>query len=449
MVTLLVVLVVLFSLALLTGYTPFINLNIYVWFVIVVYTVVNISYFLKYKKGRDIFCAELLFSISFFLASFLLFFLFPILDTWRSRTFVMEADVVFKAYTMSIIGYLMYMLGLIIGVKEPTSYEEAFPHFYFSKGYIRIAVLLCSFFIVLFFVKGGINMLSMYNSYSDLDWESRFEEFGSLLTYATITFIISTFAVFSLGSFKLFLRKPIVWIYSLNAFILFFVTLFSGYRSGLLQLAIPVIIAYSNNIKKLNVSKVLVILIVGVLLMTATRFTRTGQSFNRESATLFTFVSDFTPANASLTFIIDYVDKNGSAKGSNMLYQLFSVVPFMQGLLKKSGLIGYTASTSSSFYTAYFDSNSGLGTGIISDLYYSFGWLGVYVLMFVMGLFVKKITHFRTPYGYLLLLVFAGNAIFASRVEYLYIVRSLSFSVIFFWLLTLVAGKPSISFSRS
>lgn len=446
MITLLIALVLFFTLELFVGSPSIINLNAYVGIVIAVYVTINVFYFLKYKKGQDIFCAELLFSISFFLASFLLYFFLPLLDTWQSRIYVADSDVIFKAYTISIIGYLMYMLGLI--VKKPMTNDEAFIKFHFNGSFINIAVLLCSFFIVLFFLNDGIKMLSMYDSNYNTGWENRFEEIGSLLTYSTITFIISTFAISSLGNIKLIVKRPISWIYMFNLVVLFFITLFSGYRSGLLQLVIPVIIAYSNNIKKLNGSKVMAILIAGMILMVAARYTRSGQTFNRESATWFTYVSDFTPANASLTFMIDYVDKNGSAHGSNMLYQLFSVIPFMQGILSKTGLIGSAAPTSSSFYTSYFDSYSGLGTGIISDLYYSFGSIGVYVLMFVMGFFVKKITHFRTPYGYLMLLVFAGNAIFASRVEYLYIVRTLSFSVIFFWLISLVAGKPTITYTK-
>lgn len=75
----------------------------------------------------------------------------------------------------------------------------------------------------------------------------------------------------------------------------------------------------------------------------------------------------------------------------------------------------------------------GLGTALIGDIYYSFGIIGVVVLMFLIGLLVNKLsrTH-NSPYAMALLIVLAGNALFSPRVEYCYILRSLSYTIIFY-----------------
>lgn len=201
---------------------------------------------------------------------------------------------------------------------------------------------------------------------------------------------------------------------------------------------------YGIMIKRINSIKVFVLILAGYTFMVYIGLTRSGDvggDLGKDSLFL-TFVYDFVSANGANSFLIDYVDKYGTTGGSNMILQAASIVPFLQSIILLFISKDAFAPNSSKLFTESFmdSSQGGLGTALIGDIYYSFGIVGVVLLMFLIGLVVNKLSRaHNSPYAMSLLIVLAGNALFAPRVEYCYILRSLSFTIIFLYLILLVS----------
>ena len=124
-----------------------------------------------------------------------------------------------------------------------------------------------------------------------------------------------------------------------------------------------------------------------------------------------------------------------------MIQQTLSIIPFFQSIILSFVSKDNFAPKSSKFFTESFmdSTQGGLGTALIGDIYYSFGIVGVIILMFLIGLLVNKLSRApNSPYA-------IGNALFAPRVEYCYILRSLSYTIIFLYIILSVSHNRSAS----
>lgn len=99
---------------------------------------------------------------------------------------------------------------------------------------------------------------------------------------------------------------------------------------------------------------------------------------------------------------------------------------------------------SSRFYTGAFDTESGFGTNIIGDIYYTFGLMGVVIIMYIVGLFCSSLSSLKNKYIFLMYLIFTGNSIFMARVELLYVVRMLALGCILLYVVNLMSKKKYI-----
>ena len=180
------------------------------------------------------------------------------------------------------------------------------------------------------------------------------------------------------------------------------------------------------------------ILIAGLVVMVVIGMTRSGGDVESNVTTLYYF-RDFNAANASLGFFVDEVSRNGITGGSNYIPQTLSIVPFLQSIVGSFVDFNNFALSSSRYYTGVFDTESGLGTNIIGDIYYTFGLIGVIFIMFIMGRFCSYLSNRKNKYIFLMYLIFTGNSIFAARVELLYVVRLLTWGCIILFAITIVA----------
>lgn len=196
--------------------------------------------------------------------------------------------------------------------------------------------------------------------------------------------------------------------------------------------------------------KVIALILAGYIFMVFIGLIRsgdTGGDLGQDSLFL-TFVYDFVSANGANSFLIDYTDKYGITGGSNMILQTLSIIPFFQSIILSFVSKDNFAPNSSKFFTESFmdSTQGGLGTALIGDIYYSFGIVGVIILMFLIGLLVNKLSRaHNSPYAIALLIMFSGNALFAPRVEYCYILRSLSYTIIFLYIILSVSHNRSAS----
>lgn len=108
-----------------------------------------------------------------------------------------------------------------------------------------------------------------------------------------------------------------------------------------------------------------------------------------------------------------------------------SIVPYLQSIVSNFVDFDTFATPSSRYFTWNFDSDSGLGTNIIADIYYTFGFVGVVVLMFILGRMCTVFSTYKNKYYFLVYIIFTGNAIFSARVEFPYVLRMLAWGCLF------------------
>ena len=400
----------------------------------------TIWYLSIYRKNK-LFCFELLFAISFYLCSFISVYLYPLMDDYQSRMYSVGI-VSIKANFLSIIGYLFYLLGLTISRKKE---NYTIRQFVVTKNENRLANVFCSILIFVFILKGGLRLLTIYSD-ETISGSNRLEGFGMYLTYAIIVYIVSV-----VTNFSILLRKHIVSIkciilksdklFIVNTLILLSLFLLSGYRSNALQILIPIFLAYNVFAKSVNGFKILLFLFIGALLMIIIGLTRQGENLNWNDYTILTYVRDFMAANAATQFFINYVEVNGATGGTNMVMQIASVIPFLQSAISLFVDTSNFSNTSSFVFTNYYNTGSGLGTSLIGDILYTFGFWGIPILMFLLGGFVRIISKGSNLYMLIMYFIFIGNAIFAPRVEYCYIIRSLAWGCILLFFVRLFSGK--------
>lgn len=439
MIIVLIVLIVFYSICFLD---PSIKEDVFYLSIPFVYWVTTIYYLFKYKI-KNLFCFELFFAISYYLCSFLTRFFLPLLNAYESRAFINDSTLIYKAYALSIMGYLCYMLGLIVRRKPTTLIERKTNHFYFPQISNRsnmLANVFCTFFIVLMFLNGGSRLFTMYSDEGSFS-TNRLSGFAAYLTFAIITYIVSI--VTNFGSISknvkqihfLSLRNTFSVLFIINSIILIGTFLLSGYRSNAIQILIPLVIAYQIRFKPIKPALVLLLLMGGAFLMFFIGIVRTGDTFNLNDYSLIVYLRDFKPANAATIYMIAYADQHGVTGGSNMLFPILSIIPGLQSIVGLFVDINTVSPVSSVFFTKAFSSDSGFGTSITGDLYYTFGYIGVLVLMYLYGRCLSRLSQYKNKYELVLFLSFSGNALFAPRVEFCYIIRSLAWSVIFLYLI--------------
>lgn len=429
--------------AVLSSFEGIDNYN-YAIIVVALYLLVNIFYFYKYKSN-DILCFELLFAISFLLCTFLVVFTIPLLDKYQLGFFITNENIIRKSYQYGFLGYLFYMLGLIrVGNEEVSSVCNA------PKTAYILSNLLCTFFLILFFLAGGIRLLYIYSD-QNIDIDNRLEKWGEFLSYAIIAFTISIPLNFRrTGTFKNlynFISK-LSPLFLINFAILITMLLISGYRSQAFKIIIPLIIAFSIQIRSFKVWEILSILVIGAILMLFIGSTRSGGNFNFAQIGFLDSIKDFIPANAAIGFLVEYTDTHGCTYGSNFFVRIFSFIPFLQGIVMSFIPDGVLAPASSTLFTENANlARGGMGTNLIGDMYYSFSIVGVLTMMYLLGYVCRRVRKLRTPYIWALFLNFVGNALFLPRGELVSIWRSMAIGAILMFFILKLSSNLSRRYS--
>ena len=419
----------------------------------ILFLIMNICYLYKYRRNQLI-CFEFLFAIAFFLCSFLTPYIYSLLDNYQGRTFVATDYNTFRVYCIAFIGYCAYMFGLCC-IKDGNQNRPGtlWYQYFFNNATCKYSNILCFIFVVLFYLTGGSRLITLYSDVAS-DLSQRYGAWGEYMTYAMYAYTLSIVINFSkIGPYTASLIsffKNLPFFFYINSLLLVVPLLISGLRSSALQLLIPLIMMYGITIKRISSIKVIALILAGYIFMVFIGLIRsgdTGGDLGQDSLFL-TFVYDFVSANGANSFLIDYTDKYGITGGSNMILQTLSIIPFFQSIILSFVSTDNFAPNSSKFFTESFmdSTQGGLGTALIGDIYYSFGIVGVIILMFLIGLLVNKLSRaHNSPYAIALLIMFSGNALFAPRVEYCYILRSLSYTIIFLYIILSVSHNRSAS----
>lgn len=400
-----------------------------------VYLVSNLLYF---RNRRNIVSFEFLFALIFAFSCFLTYFIVEAGSGFAFFSFSSNPKSLIKGIALAMIGYHCYLCGLLSFKREVNENNNSnCVEVHVRPIMASLANWTCLIVFAIFIATGGMMVLEMYAG--NVDREDA--NVGTLL-YWILAYIVAIFASFSSVKFSnkgnilsnvLKLNK----LFLLNSAIIITFLLLSGYRSQAMQIIIPLLICYSVYVKRISAKMFLIILTVGMIVMILIGMTRSGGNIESNVPTLF-YLRDFNSANASLGFFVDEVNRNGITGGSNYIPQSLSIVPFLQSIVGSFVDFNSFALSSSKYYTGAFNTESGLGTNIIGDIYYTFGLAGIIIIMFILGRFCSYLSTQKNKYVFLMYMTFTGNAIFAARVELLYVVRMLTWGCMLLFAISIV-----------
>jgi len=354
---------------------------------------------------------------------------------------------------VAMLGYLSYLLGATIVSRSKTNNTFAAQHntkdVYLLNSIFQYLTL---FLFLIIFIGGGHYILSQYYNPSGVRGGNIREFIFYLLVFFNISSILQFIKVKSKGiNNTTNFIKSIDKIYFVNAILVLSFFFISGYRTEFVFLFLPILFLYSLFIKRIKNRDFFLIIFAGLILLSLVGFIRSLEGGLLNLNNLISSLShldvsylftDLTSANGSIYFFIDYVDNHGITHGRNMIFQFFSFIPFFQSIL--INVFGLNPTPYSSYiYTTELHGihfSSGLGTHIISDLYYSFGLTGAIIFMFALGVLASYLygkLYTKNSSNIYILIIYCmlfGNSIFSTRVEYFFIMRTIGFSLIIFWL---------------
>ncbi len=376
------------------------------------------------------------FDLFFLLGILLTCFLYPIFFLGNEYLIAftkVNPDILNKATLLSLVGAISYMLGsmLIFNSGSRMRGKNNFLKASNLDAVEPVAVAINIFLIIGFINFGGLNYTEAYNfsKRTDLSTALGFLDFYkiSVLVLSTIIFLrLKNDGKKNIWQILLSINK----IYFLSFLFIIGLLLIGGTRNLPIQLLLVILGLYNLVIKKISNQTVIILALVGLILFTAIRIGRENigvsgnvvdigtQSFQDD--VFLTLTSDLLVSSAPLYVLVDEADVRGFAYGKPMLLPFLSSVPFAQFAV--IGLFNFNLqelepTSMLATYLIFGSFDSGAGTNVIGDLYYSWGIVGVILLMMALGVFVS----------------FLGNKIFRNeKIEYLLIYMGL-FSISFFF----------------
>ena len=406
---------------------------------------IMIYYLVKYRK-YNLICFELFFSLAFFAATYSYFI---ISDTSTGYTTSLMVSNVTKESTfglaiiVSSIAYYFFILGCVIANARKSNTNKYNNNYTYNRV---IENAVCVLYILVFLIFLSRNLNSYLYSKSQVV-DVSFSGIRGLIFWVNLLLLLYSIVVFmnnkvlGVSKFKDFVISN--KLYSILWLILVFIHLISGHRHHALTIIISNVFLYSLCIKKIPILRFLIGIAIGVWLFSFIGFMRSGvRTVDEYELQVNGVLRDFVPASLATPFFIEYTDNYGYTYGANYFLSFVGVIPFLAGLLKRTGLY-VTAPTSYDFFTEYVtnDDASGLGTSLVGDLYYSWGMIGVFIGFCFLGFFVswlyKKIVveHSSSPYHLIAYIVMMSVCIFLSRADFISFFRTISLLCIIYYFL--------------
>lgn len=417
-------------------------------------TLFGICTFLYFFKKDNLFCFETIFFLIYFLGAF-----FPELvlqnitenvNAYYSYTMnQLSENKSLMLHTIGLYGYLWISAHVLIKSNYlKNDYKtHVFSDYNILKSSInydmgvRIICFICSIFIIYLFLTGIIASWFHYSNssagYSNLS-----------IVYLTIFFLLLTALEFTrlardqINSFKQFLKKThkiyLVLIISISILLIV-----SGNRNECLLILLPPVIAYSTFIHRINNNIFVIGTFIGVIFMIIVGTTRQTDitAGVTDSVGLFESTRDFGVVNLNTSYLIEYTDQHGPIYFQNGFMFLVSSIPLLGSLFE---LFGFSFATRTPELTTFglqdaHNMDSGFGTALIGDIYYSGLGLGVLLYMVLFGYLMSSLYvrfNYTKKFNIWLLLTYLfmfANAVYCVRAEWTMPFRYLGFS--FFLLL--------------
>lgn len=417
-----------------------------------------ITIFFLYKNRREsLFCAETL----LFIFGFIIFFFDEIVIK------NMDISIVSRLYTgwpisldhKSVHVSMLAVLSLLIG-GELACLKSRFLHQKNNHMQVRrnstidyniicviLSLIIFIYLLVLLFTGQLYSFMKYDGRYADLYEGNTQIVYITILQFTNTIFEGERLKTKGCFSFVDILKKiNKLYLFNFIVFSLFFIL--SGNRSESLLIVFPFIIIYSVYFKKISNKLFLIGVIAGFSLMVILGLTRGSDSSLGESIKttgVYDLFRDFGPAAIAQKGLIQYTDDTKPVYFSDGILTLISSVPFLGGAVKDIFSIE-SGKRSSILATEQFqlssNMDSGLGTSLVGDLYYSGKIYFVILYMFFLG-YLLSVYFFRfyvtKKYNVYHLVIYVwlfSDIIYLLRAEWYSLFRYIGFSMLLIFLFT-------------
>lgn len=151
---------------------------------------------------------------------------------------------------------------------------------------------------------------------------------------------------------------------------------------------------------------------------------------------LWLLLTDFVVNAKTLYDGVDYVRLNGYLMGTSYIQYLFVFLPMGGSFFTKvlTGLDMEEVRTGN-ILTNFSEATYGLGTNMVGDIYMNFSFLGVFILMFLLGFLVARVEISVSKYALYAYMALFANCIYLVRADIFSWLTFFVFFLIFDWLM--------------
>jgi len=321
-----------------------------------------------------------------------------------------------KATSLATVGFSAFSLG-ILQTRDSIRLNERLIQL---KSIQKIDLIILTI-LLLWFIIGNISAL--LGGYSMNGGGGFFFIFSIFYIYKYFAFSIHN--VSKGKSIYIFMT---LGIYILLNFIM-------GNRGEPLYLCVAVVFCYNRYVKKIPVSRFLMMAIVGLLIFYVVGKVRISSnqvgvhsqsekiSSLEQEENVVRYANELIINNRALYVLVDYADSKDYTYGLTWSMNVFSMIPFGQSFALH--FLGIPPEKFSSTYlTTYLefkpgDENAfGLGTNLIGDIYLCFGVLGVIVFMYLLGRVIRHAHNYalyQRSYWQILYIILIMLAVYYPR----------------------------------
>lgn len=312
------------------------------------------------------------------------------------------------------IGMNAYFCGSLF-VKTNLKVSNKIVKVYPTKILFIINIVL----MLAFILCGGIGFYQRV--YADAGGEG-----GGITVYVQLLLSINSIILIVIEIRNRFIRKDykIHYAYFLTIILFSFLLLYLGNRTTASMLLLSIIGLLTHWFKPIKFRVFVIFLILGIFSMWIVQQLRTGEKVSVNVSYPALILMDMTIPSRTIYESMEIVDKEGINYGKTMFSPVFGVIPGLAGIV-----LGENGYGSAELFTRYayekfnvpVENQIGLGSTIISDIYLSFGVVGVILFMWLLGRTIH-IVELKSKDGELfssfLLGVFLANSVFWARTSY-------------------------------
>lgn len=384
-------------------------------------------------------------------------FIYPVFyKPFNSNVSVFELpfnnNVINKSTAIAYLGFTFFVLGISVYKKIKICAglkKEEKPNFEVRPLFLRLIFIVGMVSFIGYIATGGLAELQ--KAYSGVD--------GDLNTVGVFSYFNNIFVICAnlLAIFVFLVKDKFTKIITFGFIaVCSLLMLTTGSRTLVLGLGLILIGSYGRFVGRIPIFRMIFFLLIGSFFMAFVQMSR-GTEFSNDSwasqagknvvieSPLDIFM-DMIMNNRNLYVLTDFADKFGNVFFLNAVSDITSPIPglfsYILNLtnLPQEVLSGGALPTFLEFGPR---SDWGLGTNLVGEAYVGFSYFGVCIIMFLLGYLVKKTyqNSAKNIYAFVMYSLLLSHAIFFPRAFYLYQPRTVVWSFIIIYSLTLLTNS--------